>query len=115
MRSCRDNVGRPSGRYRDTVGPEVEVEVEVEEEVEEEAEARLSFFFSLLPSQKLGRKLNPSQQSRDVDMDENTNRQTVRPPGFGQDEESLEERDERLRLRAEEREAERKRLERYGK
>lgn len=48
-------------------------------------------------------------------MDENTNRQTVRPPGFGQDEESLEERDERLRLRAEEREAERKRLERYGK
>jgi hypothetical protein len=39
---------------------------------------------------------------------------SVRPPGHGQDEESLAERDERLRLRAEAREAERKRLERYG-
>jgi hypothetical protein len=40
---------------------------------------------------------------------------SVREPGYGRDEESTEERDERLRLRAEERDREKKRIERFGK
>jgi hypothetical protein len=40
---------------------------------------------------------------------------SVRPPGFGQDEESLEERYERIRIREEQRTAEKKRIERFGK
>lgn len=50
-----------------------------------------------------------------VKLMDTTNNKTVRPPGEGRDEESLSERQERHRLRAEQREAERKRLERYGK
>jgi hypothetical protein len=48
-------------------------------------------------------------------MADNFNRRTVREPGEGQDEESLAERAERIRLREEERQAEKARLERYGK
>ena len=40
---------------------------------------------------------------------------SVRPPGDGQDEESLEERAERLQLRAEERDREKKRIERFSR
>jgi hypothetical protein len=57
----------------------------------------------------------PSQSPVKLMEHTNTKTPTVRPPGDGQDEESLEERAERHRLRAEQREAERKRLERYGK
>jgi hypothetical protein len=42
-------------------------------------------------------------------------RRTVRVPGEGQDEESLDERYERMARRAEERDREKKRIERFGK
>jgi hypothetical protein len=55
----------------------------------------------------MGRKETP--------MKDTTNRRTVRIPGEGIDEESTTERNERLQRRAEERDREKKRVERFGR